>query len=84
MNDCITDFTQTTAFPEEAWAPSVKMEEERCRHSCTFLNEEAAKAKVLSKGSSLTSQSGTTDPESNNDFMLWMPLIITTLWAKAA
>lgn len=44
MNDCTTDFTQTIiAFPKEAQAPSVKREQEKHRHSCTFLNEEAVK-----------------------------------------
>lgn len=54
MNDGITDFPQTIiAFPEEAQAPCVKIQQEKYRHSCRFLNEEAANANVLSKGSSL-------------------------------
>lgn len=54
MDDCITDFTLTiTAFPEEALVPSAKRQQGKCRHYCTFLNEEPAKANVLSKGSSL-------------------------------
>jgi len=54
MNDCITDFPQTVvAFPEEVWAHSARREQEKYKHSCTFLNEEAAKANVFSKGSSL-------------------------------
>lgn len=45
MNDCTTDFTQTIiAFPKEAQAPSVKREQEKHRHSCTFLNKEAVKS----------------------------------------